>query len=142
LGDVLTYSFVAKWRAEDVHADVGGNSPQLGHVSGKKAPPLDLLEEAFETAGVERRREADTLGTISPPGVRTELRQKHQITRRKNESKIGRPKNCLALDQFENLILPVMKMSRRSEAGWSAIVRNGKLPRPSGRCLSARPLLS
>src|SRR5262249_51690597 len=76
LGDDLTYFFVAEWRAEDVHADVGGYSPQLGHVSGKKAPPLDILEEAFETAGGECRCEADTLGTISPPGVRTELRQK------------------------------------------------------------------
>ena len=88
-GDDLTYFFVAEWRAEDVHADVGGYSPQLGHISGKKAPPLDFLEEAFETAGGERHREADTLGTISPPGVRTELRQKNQITRCKNEGKIS-----------------------------------------------------
>jgi hypothetical protein len=35
----LTYFFVAEWRAEDVHANVGGDSPQLGHISGKKAPP-------------------------------------------------------------------------------------------------------
>jgi hypothetical protein len=34
----------------------------------------------------------------------------------------------LALDQFKNLILPVMKMSRRPEAGRSAIVKNGELP--------------
>jgi hypothetical protein len=60
--------------------------------------------------------------------VRTELRQKNQITRRKNEGKIRRPKDCLALDQFENLILSVMNMSRRPEAGRSAIVKNGKLP--------------
>ena len=33
-GDDLTYFFVAEWRAEDVHADIGGDSPQLGHVSG------------------------------------------------------------------------------------------------------------
>jgi hypothetical protein len=58
----LTYFFVAEWRAKDVHADVGGDSPQLGHVSGKKAPPLDILEEAFETAGGECRREADAVG--------------------------------------------------------------------------------
>jgi hypothetical protein len=36
--------FVAEWRAEDVHADVVGDCPQLGHVTGKKAPPLDILE--------------------------------------------------------------------------------------------------
>ena len=68
-GNDLTHFFVAEWRAEDVHANVGGDSPQLGRVSGKKALPLDILEKAFETAGGERRREADTLGTISPPGV-------------------------------------------------------------------------
>ena len=79
----LTHFFVAEWRAEDVHSNVGGDSPQLGHVSGKKAPPLDILEEAFETAGGERRREADTLGTISPP-------------RCKNEGKMRRPKDRLA----------------------------------------------
>jgi hypothetical protein len=61
-GDDLTDFFIAEWRAEDVHADVGGDSPQLGYVSGKKAPTLDILEEAFETAGGERRREADILG--------------------------------------------------------------------------------
>ena len=128
MGDDLTYFFVAEWRPEEVHADVGCYSPQLGHVSGKKAPPLDILEEAFETAGGERRREADTLGTISPPGVRTELRQKNQIARCKNEGKIRRPKDGLALDQFENLILPVMKMPRRPEVGRSAIVKNGEPP--------------
>jgi hypothetical protein len=73
-GNDLTYFFVAECRAEDVHANVGSDSSQVGHVSGKKAPPLDILEKAFETAGGERRRETDTLGTISPPGVRTELR--------------------------------------------------------------------
>src|SRR5262249_20435325 len=67
-----------------------------------------------------------------PPGVRTELRQKNQITRCKNEGKIRRPKDCLALDQFENLILPAMKMSRRPEAGRSAIVKNGELPAAVG----------
>ena len=130
--------------AEDVHANVGGDSPQLGHVTGKKAPPLDILEEAFETAGGERRREADTLGTISPPGVRTELRQKNQITRCKNEGKIRRPNDRLALDQFKNLVLPVMKMSRRAEAGRSVIVKNGELPpavggaNPDARLLAPR----
>src|SRR5258707_600110 len=114
-GDDLTYFFVAEWRAEDVHADVGGDSPQLSYVSGKKAPPLNILEEAFETAGGERRGEADTLGTIGTPSVRTELRQKNQITRCKNKGKIRRPNDRLALDQFNNLILPVMKMSRRPE---------------------------
>jgi hypothetical protein len=123
----LTYFFVAEWRAEDVHADVGGYGPQLGHVSGKEASPLDFLEEAFETAGGERHREPDTLGTVSPPGVRTELRQKNQITRCKNEGKIRRPNDGLALDQFKNLILPVMKMSRRPEARRSTIVKNGEL---------------
>jgi len=141
-GDDLTDFLIAEWRAEDVHADVGGDSPQLGYVSGKKAPPLDILEEAFETAWGERRREADTLGTISPPGVRTELRQKNQITRCKNEGKIRRPNDCLALDQFKNLILPVMKMSRRPEAGRSAIVKNGELPPAVGGangCATPRP---
>src|SRR5918996_199239 len=128
----LTYFFVAEWGAEDVHANAGGDSPQLGHVTGKKAPPLDILEEAFETAGGERRREADTLGTISPPGVRTELRQENRITRCKNEGKMRRPKDRLALDQFENLILPVMKMSRRPEVGRSVIVKNGELPTAVG----------
>src|SRR5260370_15571925 len=122
------YFFVTERRAEDVHADVGGDSHQLGHIGGKKAPPLDFLEEAFETAGGERHREADTLGTISPPAVWTELRQKNQITGCKNEGKIRRPNDCLALDQFKNLILPVMKMSRRPEARQSAIVKNDKLP--------------
>src|SRR5260370_42708617 len=97
------YFFVAEWRAEDVHADVGGDSSRCGHVSGEKAPPLDILEVAFETAGGERSREADTLGTIGPPGVRIELRQKNQITSRKNEGKIRRPNDCLALDQLKNL---------------------------------------
>jgi len=73
-GNDLTHFFVAEWRAEDVHADVAGDSPQLGHVTRKKAPPLDILEEALETAGGDRHREANTLGTIGPPGVRTELR--------------------------------------------------------------------
>jgi hypothetical protein len=73
-GDDQTDFFIAEWRAEDVHADVGGDSPQLGYVSGKKAPPLDILEEAFETARGERHRETDALGTIGPPSVRTELR--------------------------------------------------------------------
>ena len=50
-GNDLTYFFVAEWRAKDVHADIAGDSPQLGHVTRKKAPPLDILEEAFETAG-------------------------------------------------------------------------------------------
>jgi hypothetical protein len=127
-GKDLTYFFVAEWRAEDVHADVAGDIPQLGHVTGKKAPPLDLLEEAFETAGGNRHREANSLGTIGPPGVRTELRQKNQITRCKNEGKIRRPNDYLTLDQFKNLVLPVMKMSRRPEAGRSAIVKNGELP--------------
>jgi hypothetical protein len=76
LGNDLTYFFVAEWRAEDVHAAVAGDSPQLAHVSGKKAPPLDILEEAFETAGGDRHREANTSGPIGPPGVRTKLRQK------------------------------------------------------------------
>jgi hypothetical protein len=127
-GNDLTYFFVAEWRAKDVHADIAGDCPQLGHVTGKKAPPLDILEEAFKTAGGERHREANSLGTVGPPGVRTELRQKNQITRCKNEGKIRRPNDCLALDQFKNLILPVMKMSRRPEAGRSAIVKNGELP--------------
>ena len=100
-GNDLTYFFVAEWRAEDVHADVAGDSPQLGHVTRKKAPPLDILEEAFETAGGDRHREANTLGTIGPPGVRTELRQKNQITRSRNEGKIERPNDCLPLDQFK-----------------------------------------
>jgi len=104
-GNDLTYFFVAEWRAKDVHADVAGDGPQLGHVTRKKAPPLDILEEAFETAGGERHREANTLGTIGPPGVRTELRQKNQITRCKNEGKIRRPNDYLALNQFKNLIL-------------------------------------
>ena len=91
---------------------------------GSKA---EILEEAFESAGGERHREANTLGTIGPPGVRTD-RQKNQITRRKNEGKIRRPNDCLALDQFKNLILPVMNMARRPEAGRSAIVKNGELP--------------
>jgi hypothetical protein len=43
LGDDLTYFFVAEWRAENVHADVGGDNPQLGYVCGKKAPLLDFL---------------------------------------------------------------------------------------------------
>src|SRR5712671_118351 len=143
-GDDLTYFFVAEWRAEDVHADVGGDSPQLSHVSGKKAPPLNILEEVFETAGGERRGEADTLGTIGTPGVRTELRQKNQITRCKNKGKIRRPNDRLALDQFNNLILPVMKMSRRPEAGRSMIVKNGELPtavggaNPDARLLAPR----
>jgi hypothetical protein len=62
----LTYFFVAEWRAEDVHADVRGDRPQLVHVSGEKAPPLDILEKAFKTAGSERRREANALGTVGP----------------------------------------------------------------------------
>jgi hypothetical protein len=45
---------------------------------------------------------------------------------------MGRPKDRLALDQFKNLILPVMKMSRRPEAGRSAIVKNGELPTAVG----------
>jgi hypothetical protein len=143
-GNDPTYFFVAEWRPEDVHADVPGDSPQLGYVTGKKVPPLDLLEEAFETAGGDRHRQANTLGTIGPPGVRTKLRQKNQITRCKNEGKIRRPNDCLALDQFKNLILPVMKMSRRPEAGRSAIVKNGELPRgvgganPDARLLAPR----
>src|SRR5258707_12128726 len=80
------------------------------------------------TAGGKRHREADALGTISSPSVRTELRQKNQITGRKNEGKIRRPNDCLAFDQFKNLILPVMKVPRQPEAGRSAIVKNCKLP--------------
>ena len=143
-GDDLTYFFVAEWRAEDVHADIGSDSPQLGHVSRKKAPPLDILEKAFETAGGKRHREADALGTISPPSVRTELRQKNQITGPKNEGKIRRPNDCLAFDQFKNLILSVMKMPRRPKAGRSAIIKNGKLPpavggaNPDARLLAPR----
>jgi hypothetical protein len=48
----------------------------------------------------------------------------------------------LALDQFKNLILPVMKMSRRPEAGRSAIVKNGELPPAVGGangCATPRP---
>src|SRR6266478_5975517 len=72
------------------------------------------------------------------------LRQKNQITRCKNEGKIRRPNDCLALDQFKNLILSVMKMSRRPEAGRSAIVKNGELPpavggaNPDARLLAPR----
>ena len=51
-GDDLTYFFVAEWRAEDVHADIGSDSPQLGHVSRKKAPPLDILEKRSKPLGV------------------------------------------------------------------------------------------
>jgi hypothetical protein len=47
----VTYFFVAEWRAEDVHADFGGESPQLTNVRGKKALPLDIPEEAFESWG-------------------------------------------------------------------------------------------
>src|SRR5262249_56662299 len=118
--------------------------PQLDHVARKKAPPLDILDEALETAEGDRHREANTLGTIGPPGVRTELRQKNQIARCKDEGKIRRPNDCLALDQFKNLILPVMKMSRRPEAGRSAIVKNGELPpavggaNPDARILAPR----
>ena len=116
----------------------------MSNNSCNKAPPLDILEEAFETAGGYRHREANTLGTIGPPGVRTKLRQKNQITRCKNEGKIRRPNDCLALDQFKNLILPVTKMSRRPEAGRSAIVKNGELPpavggaNPDARLLAPR----
>jgi hypothetical protein len=67
--DDLTYFFVAEWRAEDVHADVVSDRSQFGYVSGKKAPPLNILEEAFETAGSERHRKTNSLGTIGPPGV-------------------------------------------------------------------------
>jgi transposase len=76
-GDDQTCFLIAEWRAEDIHADVGGDSPQFGYVSGKKAPPLDILEKAFETARSERHRETDALGTIRPPSVRTELGQKN-----------------------------------------------------------------
>jgi hypothetical protein len=38
----------------------------------------------------------------------------------------------LALDQFKNLILAVMKMSRWPEAGRSAIIKNGELPTAVG----------
>ena len=140
----LTYFLVAEWRTEDVHADVAGHGPQLGHVTRKKAPPLDILEEALETAGGDRHSEANTLGTIGSPGMRTELRQKNQITRCKNEGKIRRPNDYLTLDQFKNLVLPVMKMSRRPEAGRSAIVKNGELPpavggaNPDARFLAPR----
>jgi hypothetical protein len=60
--------------------------------------------------------------------MRTELWQKNKIARCKDEGKIGRPNNYLALDHFKDLILPVMKMSRRTEARWSAIVKNRELP--------------
>ena len=138
------YFFVAERRAEDIHAGGGGDRSQPGHISGEKAPLLDFLEEAFESAGGERCSEADTRGTIGPPGVRTKLRQKNQIARRKNEGKIRRPNDCVALDQCDNLILPVMKMSRRPEAGRGVIVKNGELPtavggtNPDVRLLSPR----
>jgi hypothetical protein len=51
IGAGATDFFITERQAEDVHADVGGDARQLGHISGKKAPPLDILEEAFETAG-------------------------------------------------------------------------------------------
>jgi hypothetical protein len=73
LGDDLTYFFIAEWLAKDVHADVGGDRPQPSHISGEKAPLLDFLEEAFESARGERCCEVDTVGTIGPPGVQTEL---------------------------------------------------------------------
>jgi len=143
-GDDLTYFVVAERRADYIHANVGGDSPQLGHVSGKKAPPLDILEKAFETAGGKRHREANSRGTPSPPSVLTELRQKNQITGSKNEGKIRRPNDRLALDQFKNLILPVMKMSGRPKAGRSTIIKNGELPfavggtNPDARLLAPR----
>ena len=62
----------------------------------------------------------------------------------RTEGKIRRPNDCLALDQFKNLILPVIKMSRRPEAGRSAIVKNGELPpavsgaNPDARLLAPR----
>jgi hypothetical protein len=142
LGDDLMYFFVAERRAEDVHADVGGDRRQPGHISGEKAPLLDFLEEAFESARYERCREVDTVGTIGPPSVRTELRQKNQITRSKNEGKIRRPNDCVSLDQCDNLILPVMNMSRRPEAGRSVIVKNGELPTAVGGTNSDVRLLS
>ena len=77
LGDDLMYFFVAERRAEDVHADVGGDRCQPSHISGEKALLLDFLEEAFESARGERCREVDTVGTIGPPSVRTELGQKN-----------------------------------------------------------------
>jgi hypothetical protein len=92
--------------------------------------------------GGERHREPNTLGTISPPGVRTELGQKNQITWCENEGKIRRPNDCLALDQFKNLILPVMKMSRWPKVGRSAIVKNGELPAAVGGANSDARLLA
>jgi hypothetical protein len=113
-------------------------------MSVAKAPLLDFLEEAFESAGGEHCREVDTVGTIGSPGVGTELRQKNQITGSKNEGKIRRPNDCVSLDQCDNFIVPVMKMSRWPETGRSAIVKNGELPtavsatNPDVRLLSPR----
>ena len=120
----MTYFFVAEGRAEDVHADLGGDSPQFGY-GRNKASPLNIPEVAFEAARRERRREADTLGTRPAKCVGAKLRQKY-------EGKICRSHDCVPLDQFKNLILPVMKMSRRPEAGRSGIVKNGEIPLAAG----------
>ena len=134
---------LARSAAPEMFAEVILRLVESGKIPSREQQ-IDLLEEAFETAGGDRHREANSLGTIGPPGVRTKLRQKNQITRCKNEGKIRRPNDCLALDQFKNLILPVMKMSRRPEAGRSAIVKNGELAaavggaNPDARLLAPR----
>jgi hypothetical protein len=60
--------------------------------------------------------------------VWTELRQKNQITGCKDEAKIRRPNDSLALDHLKNFILSVMQMSRWPETGRSGIVKYGELP--------------
>jgi hypothetical protein len=51
-GDDLTDFFTAEWRAEDVHTDVGGDGPRLGHVSGKKAPRSISWKKRSKPLGV------------------------------------------------------------------------------------------
>jgi hypothetical protein len=51
-GNDLTYFFVAEWRAEDVHADVAGDSPQLGHVAARRRGSGVAARGARATAAV------------------------------------------------------------------------------------------
>ena len=59
--------------------------------------------------------------------MRDVLRQKDQIAGRKDEGPLRRPDDNLTLDQLDNLIVPLMKVTWWPKAGRRPVVKNGEL---------------
>jgi len=125
--DDLRNLLIAEGRPKDLHSRIACDRCKLGNVGYNQPKSLDVREEALEATRRERHRKADGLGPVGAPCMRDVLRQEDQIAGRKDEGPLRRPDDNLTLDQLDNLIVPLMKVTWRPKAGRRPVVENGEL---------------